>query len=478
MGASILWFGRKSAAAAPAAKGAEGSPPAELVADPGNRGRLLAVGLRWRAIVQSPAEQQALEQARAARASHFQLQGYVFGHCRLTQEQAAQLKAGAIVYSAARLAAKRFGQNALIALRLDEQEIWLCQIRSGAPAAVDEVVRNEAEAVQRLHTLLAAFGDRSAVKIHSDLADLGQDVAFARFADLFAVQGVPVERVQPVPSSRALPKPVLLGVVALAALLVVQHGWNAASSYWHQLQQQKQAQGEEVDPDTLWQQAVDAWLARQVLVEGGQLEPVLASLAALPAHWHGWRLGEANCQLIPETFKADSVEWSCQASHQRSAAGDVNTAMKQRIPATFRVSFLPLEGMVLEWRVKSPARALSRQDLGKLPTRESHFVATSAALQRIAPAMAQPPRYAFQPAVVERPKDAKGVPVTPTTPFTVQTAALALDGPMRSLVRAAHADMPAAWSRVVVRLADGEQPPTLTASVVTGTLVGSLYASQ
>jgi len=376
-----------------------------------NGQRMLALGLRWRAVITSDSKKRdLLRQASRDKATHVVLAPFLMGQGRMGKGKIDSPKGTDLaIYAAGLIAASTAQQDAVFALTLPDGRIWVCQTGGGRPIGQEELMPSAVDASVRVASLrslneqLQAWTDIEAVPSRRPYS----------FEDLMLPPPSPAARVEVVGKDsllRRLPPSVRmvlgLGLVALVA--------TEAQQWWQdtkRLQEQRTAQALEAakveQSRALWQSQVSAYLAGQSLQV--DLSALRASLDRVPVIWQGWRLQSAKCTSAAPAQAAK--KWACTALYttpdvKLGQAFDANKRLV--VPAGFEADFIPTKEVHLRWVVQTPVIALSAQSL---PDKQEHLIGTASLLQMNMAGLANPPELRFAPVDLVQPRHADGAPV-------------------------------------------------------------------
>ena len=506
-----------------------------------HNGRDVAMNLLWRTVMQAGEKQPAI-MAREAGASHYCSVNGTVGYGKLPKTRnGLRLRPTETtpITPVAMLAARRIGNTAaLLALDIGNGNYWLCSIRNGLPFGPESFVTRLAQ----LLALLQEASDRAiddeaeaftlftdAIPIPgSDSEGEGDGVPAMQFAfplqpltlvELLLEQAAPGDVLQPVGSTRASGasgatgdkpgsskfKSVLLG---LGVPLLLAYG---GYSYYQQDQEEKAAIARAeallkvkpvINPEQLWQQALQAATKNRHAADALLLPVLRTSLGKVPVDWLGWKLKTVTCSAVPVPVAASkgavapmnppsspSSPWNCVANYEAPRAQLVatNAQLLAALPAGFSATFIPTTKAMLSWQVPHSAAPL---DAKVLPSQSQALIDLGSALQTLAPALSEPPTFAFVPLPdLVAPKDDAGV--TLIRPVSIETplmATLNLKGPLRTLDTIIQSGIAADWNSLAVHLSDTRPVvPDLVstsasastpASALTFELMGVVYAKN
>lgn len=395
-------------------------------------GRLYAIGLEWKRIVVSgagaAAEQSGYEFAHKAGSNRLTFtkdprRGDVtgVGHAKFAKSDFDAL-------SLAQAFALRHDpkDRAVVALRLDPGQVWVCAISEGMVVNGYDFVASEEEARERIRELAKRFPEGA-------LAHWGDLLADAQIITLDELQETAVQhasdcRVVPTRKNQDALRKMLSILAALLLILGAKYGWEHYKQYKAREAARiaSEAAAPRINAQEAWNQGLAAWVEKSSQGTPVALRQLLVGLSALPVNVAGWDLKMVECSR-------NGVRWGCVGSFERATATRTTTEQFLRsLPTGWEADWGGLNKASARFgfdadahKVVIPSLRDSKETL--LPLL-AHLQANSRAFEKldIGPAAVVP---------VELPKNPDGsvVVIDPSTvkPIVVSME-LTISGPLRS----------------------------------------------
>jgi hypothetical protein len=349
-----------------------------LASDSGQR--VLAMGLRWRAMVVAvkDADGHAIKEARRAKASHYVSAPLLLGVGRIPQDVDAQ------IFSAAMIAAQN-APHAIFAMRLPDGRVWIAQITGGRPSGSEDICDDAFAATQKVAQARQASDE---LQVWSNIDEIPSRHPYS-WDDLMLLPPPAAAQVKKVPRQQLFGQ--IPAVVRYSAALVVlalgaEQGWN-----WYQAEGRAQARASMLaEQEQKLQERAQAWqgqLRTELSARATDLrvDSLRQSIDRLPVIWQGWKLQSARCTAAPLTAQqvsGQAKEWTCTAAYQAPDAKDSKQSFAPNkvlsTPAGFEAEYLPPRAANLKWRVSTPGQPVQIARLGSV---QSHLVETASLLQ-------------------------------------------------------------------------------------------------
>lgn len=411
--------------------------------------RCVVFGLRWFALVGSDIAGKARRRARQVRATHYVIghaQGAVVGCGRLSLA-----KPRRTLYAAAQLFAQFHPDDNVACLaELPDGRAWVVASLMGAVLAQTDKLYASSQ---------AAMPDWQALRAQRPmLNELDGRAVLDRVMTSIEERAALMKLRS---RWKSLPAPLRVCMVALSLTLAVPPITQRIRHY----ARPKQIDVPMLDAAAAWNQARQALLRRTPIHDISQLQRAFTSLHELPLQVRGWVLRTATC--APEL-----LYWRCSATYLRVHPMATNESFVQSLPASWTLSFQPLDGVLATWRVSLLAASLA--DINPLMAVEVNTKLVSS-LQRALPvfsgiSLGEPVRME-----VTAPVGPDGDSIEPIDAVpAVFRRDLILTGPLRSFALLGEVAMVAAWSELSLSLTP-ERPSTKSQSVLNVQLKGVIY---
>ncbi|BEG77421.1 hypothetical protein HBIAX_04510 [Achromobacter xylosoxidans] len=424
--------------------------------------------MRWQTILGEDLPKEALRLARKVKATHF-----VHSDARspsvgllIAKGKERRAKTRASLFSAASAFAQmhRHGTH-IVALNLPDKSVWIAVTVAGVVQAGGDSVFPDAQAAQRaLDEALARYGE---AQVHGD---------YRTQSRLFSLQQLAAHTNQQSSLRRA---GFSLAMVSpfwwtILGLFLVYEVWDIGMSYWEERQariaQEMLAAQPQVDPATLWKNAIAAWAkTARTLGEPG-LAPLLRQIEAVPTEPGRWKLIEVDCR--PQAR-------SCSAKYQRTRLAD-NRTLQAALPSAWKIDHLDLETANASWTVPEElaAQPLVLADLpdGKVMRQlwEPSLQALRPALQDLS--LSPPGQVPITVPNIKLPNGLEQPVVRPREVKLPATRAFVINSPLRSLYGLALPRTTEVTQLQMRFMADAL--PGLKTSAFVTTLKGTIYVES
>jgi hypothetical protein len=458
--------------------------PVAVVAAHENARQALAFGLLWQSIVDDKSRLNALKTARQRGATHTTHQGLQTGFARVLP---GDIRPGEKLYAASRIAARKFGGDALFVLVLAPDLHWLAVVRNGQPSAQDRIYATADEACEEARRIFESLhNDGVYLKVYSDAPDLGLSsaVLFDQLALMQAVDSSSESLVAIKAPQSPLPMPAVVGLCVVAVGLAGYKGYqiHRAKKRAEAIARANAAEGNAV---AAWDKAVADWAATVAGAGGTGIGKAREALGRAPAVWDGWLLDQAGCVAAPPAPAAApggvaTRVWSCDARYTRGRAAALTCDLQASAPTGWRMNYPNLSTALASWTLSEDVKAL---DPAQLRTVAHHQVETASLLQPLRPALSEDIAFVFEPVAVPPPVDSKGaaIPLPSETP-AFRRMGLRIKGPLRSLDAVFASPTEVDWNELrltsVQAYPDAPIDSGLTTSAVLAEAKGTLHAKQ
>ncbi|MCZ8411276.1 hypothetical protein O9649_26160 [Achromobacter dolens] len=438
-----------------------------LVAIPGTSNQLV-LGMRWQTILGEDLPKEALRLARKVKATHF-----VHSDARspsvgllIAKGKERRAKTRASLFSAASAFAQmhRHGTH-IVALNLPDKSVWIAVTVAGVVQAGGDSVFPDAQAAQRaLDEALARYGE---AQVHGDYRTQSRPFSLQQLAAHTNQQS----SLRRAGFSLAMVSPFWWTILGL---FLVYEVWDIGMSYWEERQariaQEMLAAQPQVDPATLWKNAIAAWgKTARTLGEPG-LAPLLQQVEAVPTAPGRWKLTEVDCRPLAR---------SCIAKYQRTRLAD-NRTLHAALPPTWKIDHLDLETANASWTIPA-AIAAQPLVLADLPDPNAMRQLWEPSWQALRPALQDltlsPPGQV--PITVPNIKLANGLEQPVIRPKEIKlpaTRALVINAPLRSLY-GLTLPRTSEITQLQMRFTPDTTPGLTTSAFVT-TLKGTIYVES
>lgn len=437
----------------------------------------LVVGMNWRPIVvQGDALKVARRKAQEDGASWllFMQREQQVGTAALPK--GAKPPKGQRWYSAARIAGLLYPNGYHFLLVNCDGGVWVCGLVDGVPRYPFDAILDEIEAAKYLRNFreivaLETEGD-AAVTVHGD-AKIRVDELNPISWDEIASNTDDLAMLSPLRPSlwSALPAPAKVGLGALVVFMA----FSQAKSYYNQVQAQKRAAEEAlsaVDPVQEWRAVYNKWVGTVPPVGPGVLNAWRDAMTRIPLVIKGWALVRVECKLSID-------KWMCSATYDRNANRHADPTLidfEENKPAGWIVEAKTLD--VLNATFEAPVQA-SRLQIEKLPTIKQFMDREFSIIQRTSRAFGKVTPSSFTPAKVEPPRKPDGTALDqPVGMAKVASAAISIEGAMRSLDLEEIAELPIAWRLITLDVKESQGSIGINASRLVVAAQGDFYAKQ
>jgi hypothetical protein len=313
--------------------------------------------------------------------------------------------------------------------------------------------------------------------------------------DLLLAIGQDSEFMEPLPRAKiSIPKPILIAICLCLALVAAQEGWKWKRKRDALIAAALNAPLEEEPSSLAWGKALREWERTKAAPSNTGLKLVRDSLSTAPALWNGWVLKGATCNardlMAPKAAAAEPSSnsqtnmvrpWSCTASYERTRTGVLSKDVTGQFPMKWNISFQPINSMVATWTVEEPVSPMKIDDL---KTIASHRVDTVSQFQEVSPIISLDSAVSltFAPVAIPPPKksDGKAYPLDATIPM-VQSTAVTMKAPFRSVESIAAVAMPMEWNTVALtvgKVTAGDTKSSINSSAIAVEITGVLYAKS
>lgn len=413
----------------------------------------LVFGLSWRPLMGSHLARQAVQRARALRATHYAWRGEMAASVACARWRRVETR-GQPRYAAALLAAQLCGQGTF-ALCLDggERGIWLLAVHDGAVIAGTDLwyatVEAAAQALQGLQQRYPTLRE----------AQLGDTVeaflAAAAAAGAAVWAGARLQRV-----SYAFRWPWWGGTAGVLWLV-----WRAG---WVPVFGVTQSGPAAQDAEQVWLGVYDDYAAVRRVHDSASLRGLLQGVADLPLRRQGWVLEQAEC-------RANLAGWRCAGRYRRAVSVADNNDLAHRWPADWQVQYEGLDQARVTWQIAG-GRAM---DWRRLPSQQVLLRGPVALLQRQAPVFDQVSLGAAQTVALAEPQGEDGMPlpVLAHLPVLVERPLL-LSGALRGLPLLQDLHWPVYWERLTIEVKPPSVAPAVQESRLVAHLQGVIYGRQ
>lgn len=438
-----------------------------LVAIPGTSNQLI-LGIRWQTILGEDLQKEALRTARKVKATH-----YVHSDARsqsvgllIARGKERLARSRASLYSGASAFAQmhRHGTH-IVALKLPDKSVWIAVTAAGVVQAGGDKIFADAEAAKRaLNEALARYGE---AQLHGDYLVEGAPFSLQQLTAHTNQQS----SLRRAGFSLAMVSPLWWTVLGL---FLVYEVWDISMGLWDDRQariaQEMLAAQPEIDPATLWKQAIGVWAkTTRTLGEPG-LAPLLQQVEAVPTEPGRWKLIEVDCR--PQAR-------SCSAKYQRTRLAD-NRTLHAALPSTWKIDHPDLETANAAWPIPG-ALASQTLVLADLPDAKAMRQAWEPSWQALRPALQDlslsPPGQV--PITVPNIKLSNGLEQPVVRPKEIKlpaTRALVINAPLRSLYGLA---LPRTTEVTQLQMRFmPDTTPGLTTSAFVTTLKGTIYVES
>lgn len=457
--------------------------PVAVVAANENSQQALVFGLMWQSIVDDKSRQEAVQIARQRGATHTTSQGLQSGFALVLP---GDIRPGEKLYAASRIAARKYGGDALFVVMLSSDLHWLALVRNGQPSAQDQLFASAEEACEAARQIFDGLqSDGVHLKVYSDEENLGisSAVPFEQITLMEAVDdsSEPLVAIKP----RQLPVRVVVGVVAIALLMLGFKGYDIyrAKQRAKAIALANAAEGNSVK---VWEQAVADWAATITTARGTGISQAREALTQkMPAAWNGWILEQAGCVAAqatpaPAPGGASKRMWTCNARYVPGPAASVTRELEATKPAGWSMSYPNLSLALASFSLIEETKSLIPDQLN---TVAHHQVETISTLQPLRPALSEDIPFVFEVVPVPPPLDRNGVAIAPPPEIpTFRRLNLSVKGPLRSLDAVFASPVEVDWTELrltsVQAYPDSPIESGLTISAVSAEAKGTLYARQ
>ena len=438
-----------------------------LVAIPGTSNQLV-LGMRWQTILGEDLPKEALRLARKVKATHF-----VHSDARspsvgllIAKGKERRARKRASLFSAASAFAQmhRHGTH-IVALNLPDKSVWIAVTVAGVVQAGGDSVLPDAQAAQRaLDEALARYGE---AQVHGDCRTQSRPFSLQQLAAHTNQQS----SLRRAGFSLAMVSPFWWTILGL---LLVYEVWDIGMSYWEERQariaQEMLAAQPQVDPATLWKNAIAAWAKTvRTLGEPG-LAPLLRQIEAVPTEPGRWKLIEVDCR--PQAR-------SCSAKYRRTRLAD-NRTLQAALPSAWKIDHLDLETANASWTVPEELAAQPLV-LADLPDAKVMRQLWEPSLQALRPALqdlsfSPPGQVPITVPNIKLPNGLEQPVVRPREVKLPATRAFVINAPLRSLYGLALPRTTEVTQLQMRFMAD--TLPGLTTSAFVTTLKGTIYVES
>lgn len=379
-------------------------------------------------------------------------------------------------YSAARIAGLLFPNGYHFLLVNCDGGVWVCGLLDGVPRYPFDVVLDEIEAAKYLRNFKEIVAteteEEGTVTVHGDarirvddLNPISWDEIASNIDDLAML--VPLR-----PSLwSSMPAPAKIGIGAAVVFMA----FSQAKSYYNQVQAQKRAAEEAlnaVDPVQEWRAVYTKWAATVPPMGPGVLGAWRDAVTQAPLVVKGWALTRVECKLAAD-------RWSCSATYDRSVNKHLDPTLadfQSAKPVAWAVDPKSLD--VLNATFDVPVQPIKLQIDG-LPTIKQFMDREFSVIQKTSRAFGKVTPAAFTPAKVEPPRKADGTALDqPVGMPKVASAAISIEGAMRSLDLEEIAQMPIAWRLISLDVKESQGSIGVHASRLVVAAQGDFYAKQ
>ncbi len=360
--------------------------------------------------------------------------------------------------------------------------VWVCGVANGVPVNLFDRVVSEVEAPQ----VLEAFLQRREVDvedcaIHGDAGGMPSSMAPMSWDDLARLcSSTEAAKLKPVRQSAfdGMSNQGKLGVVAagLAIAAYLAYGeYDKANR--RKMALSGAAQAVHVNPHEEWAKAVVQWASTKVEPGPAPLLLLRRGLATVPVEVAGWALSEINCTL------AAQGGWTCSAAFEplNDSIDTLTGEFLRQRPAEWVVVPKGLKRIDV---VFSFVESLPRMSAQGLKTVAWHMQNTTSMLQSSMRGFTAIAFDDFVPAqiaapvgpdggVIGMPSGVIGMPSDFKLPAVAQVR---LAGPLRSMDLQSIQDLPAVWTRAVVKIVRQSSALDAKTSSITIEARGEIYA--
>lgn len=286
-------------------------------------------GLQWETLVGQNLEKQSLKQAKSYKATHFVRAGRhssAFGYAKL-QSSDRKVK-GTKYYSAAAIFAQGHPQGVYWQRRdMPDDTVWVVAVQDGVVVSGTDIICTHSDA-EGLHQALIERYEHIVQVDHDEHSDDSLNYLNERTALIEAKTGI-----------ENIPVPVLIGVGALAFLVLADMGWDSYKSYKQKQERARQALSY-IDPAEVWAEELDKWQSSTLVSGKESLLAAYNTLSTVPLNVGSWTLQSAGCDHAP-------AGWSCSAIYKRLTG--TNQTFKNAAPPSWELDWHGLDVATGSW---------------------------------------------------------------------------------------------------------------------------------
>lgn len=430
-------------------------------------GTALVLGLTWKVLLGQDLEAIALSESAKVKATHYShaARSGSVGYARLKPDpKVAYLSAASLV------AASHPTSTAFVALNVNETDCWICGVSNGSVLTGYDLVTTDVKLSRAMKgTFESRFGDAKFLG-DADVEGLDDSYSWASIQELLGnaqltsastLKGVKKGLGQ---SLGKVPKP-LIYLTAFGLLLFA--GQKLALPLIQKTFASRQEAVAE-DPELLWADALQSWIASNRVSASGSLNVVLNGLGDVPMNIAGWRPKSFECSWTPNA-------WKCGGEYRASNRLHTNEAFDEAKPKDWRVNWTLLQSAKVSFDIPTSAQPII---VKSLKTVKEHELNTASKVQKLAPLLTAGDKAmgAFALVAVPPPKLANGGAAPPSTTviFPLVTK-VALKSPVRTAAGMQDWCDEVAWSKVAVAF-DLKRSPGINESAAVMELSGNIYA--
>lgn len=431
-------------------------------------GLTLVLGITWKVIFGDKLGAMALERALASKANlyvHAKNVGTV-GYCKLALKKKTKY-----ISAAGALASQRQMGDFLIALEVNEDQTWLCGVSNGSVVSGYDLVADDSS---QIANIVDVFRERfPAARLQGDIGglfvnDYDWQLMSAVIADTANLDDVTLrttsqgltERVKKLPRSY-----LVVGGLLLVMLTGQRFVWPVINTAFFQPKP-----APIIDPQLVWQEAVDEWTAAHQVSRDGSLNDLLAILSAQDLTYAGWQQTGVVCVWGQKA-------WQCTAKFVSTSRKQTNLAFSNAIPKTWQADFTLLKDATARFAVPTSAKSMSAKTLKSGADLE---LSIGSSIQEIGPLLTSTsaPLTPFTQVKLVEPKTEKGAAIPlPAGIGLPKVSSLSIAGPLRNIAAIQAWVDDVAWTTVELKI-DTTRSPGAKDSAVMMELKGNIYAKK